>query len=176
MSQYHITKDGKQIGPMAETEILAGVRNGQFAHTDLVWKEGTSDWQQLATAFPSLHGNMSTNNFLPQSPAQPSVVHVVTSSPPKNPGSVIRASWILLALCCLGSLLPGIGFLVWVIVIPVLFVTLILGILAISRGGTVQGILILIASLIAVPIFVFIAPIITTGAAIEASEMEDFQN
>jgi hypothetical protein len=71
------------------------------------------------------------------------------------------ASWALLALCCIASLLPGLAG-------PILLITFVLGIIAISRGGTVQGVLILLASLIVVPVFVFIAPIVTTGAVFAA--------
>ena len=78
------------------------------------------------------------------------------------------ASWALLAICCSASLIPGLGFAVWFVAAPVLLITFVLGIIAISRGGTLQGMLILVASLIVVPVFVFVAPIVTTGAVFAA--------
>jgi hypothetical protein len=46
---------------------------------------------------------------------------------------------------------------------------LVLGIIAISRGGTVQGIMILLTALVVVPVFVFLAPILTTSATLAAA-------
>jgi hypothetical protein len=69
------------------------------------------------------------------------------------------ASWALLALCCIASLLPGLGFGVWLVAGPILLITFVLGVIAIS---------LLLASLIVVPVFVFIAPIVTTGAVFAA--------
>ena len=65
---------------------------------------------------------------------------------------------------------PGLGFGVWLVAAPLLLVTLVLGIIAISRGGTLHGVLILLASLIAVPVFVFVAPIVTTGAVLATAK------
>ncbi len=122
-----------------------------------------------------------SDSFLPQQPPQqPQTMHVITHAAEKNPKGVIRASWILLGLTCLGSLVPAVGFGVWVIAFPILLTTLILGIVAIVRGGVAQGVLVLVATLIIVPIFISIAPIVSTGvavgAAIEASEIDKSQN
>ena len=107
---------------------------------------------------------------LPAVPVQPaaqppSVVQVVAPQPLSHKG-VSLTGWTLLSLCCIASLIPGLGFGVWLIVAPVLIVTFVLGIISISRGGTLQGVLILLATLIVVPVFVFVAPILTTGAVI----------
>jgi hypothetical protein len=92
-------------------------------------------------------------------------VQVVAPRPLSHWG-VSLASWALLALCCVASLIPGLGFGVWVVAGPVLLITFVLGIIAISRGGTLQGVLILLASLIVVPVFVFVAPIVTDRSGI----------
>lgn len=78
-------------------------------------------------------------------------------------------AWVLIGVTCLVSLIPGVGFLTWIVGFPVLFVTMILGIVTLAKGGTLQGVLILLVSLIAAPIFLIVAPIITTGGAIAAS-------
>ncbi len=57
MTEYHITKDGAQIGPLTETEVTSGLIDGKFSGNDLVWTPGNADWQLLSTAFPSLHAN-----------------------------------------------------------------------------------------------------------------------
>lgn len=90
----------------------------------------------------------------------------------RGPRSVVIASWVLILLVCLLSLIPVLGFGAWLIAGPVLFVTLILGIVAIARGGTVQGVLILLMSLTVAPAFIALAPFIGTllgtGAAVLA--------
>ena len=97
---------------------------------------------------------------------------------PANYKGVTLAAWVLIALTCLVALIPGVGFITWLVGAPILLVTFILGIVALSKGGTLQGILILLASVIAAPLFLFIAPIITTGGALAAgaSSIEDIEN
>ena len=69
---------------------------------------------------------------------------------------------------CLIAMIPGIGFVTWLIAFPVLLATFILGIIALTKGGTLQGILILLTSLIVAPIFITIAPFVMTAGAIAA--------
>lgn len=95
-----------------------------------------------------------------------------------KPTGLVVTSWVLIVLICLFSLIPGIGFFSWLVAIPILLVTFICGIIAISKGAAVNGILILLVSLIGAPIFLFVAPIITTSgvvvvaAAAAAEELE----
>jgi len=162
----YLHKDGQQLGPFSESELRAHLSNGSIRDTDLAWIEGTSDWQPLSAILQPIRPPL-----LPTQPAyrqSPSVVQVVTSQPLSHKGVSI-ASWVLLAMCCLASLIPGLGFGVWLIAAPVLVVTFVLGIIAVSRGGTLQGVMILLTSLIVVPIFIFVAPILTTGAALAAA-------
>jgi hypothetical protein len=181
MSEYHIAKkDGQQLGTVTIIQLNEGLQSGIFSLDDLAWKEGTSDWVPLASivssstaATSSVLNVQGASSFVPLPQTTPQTIHVVSSSVPKSAKSLVSASWILLFLSCLGSLLPGLGFAVWIIAGPVLTVTFILSIMSISRGATLQGIMILLATLIVVPLFIFIAPIITTAAA--ASNLEQNQ-
>ena len=78
-------------------------------------------------------------------------------------------SWIMIAGICFAALIPGIGFLTWIIGVPILLITFILGIIIISKGGTLHGVIILLMSLIFAPVFVVFAPIITTFVAVAAT-------
>lgn len=40
MSQYHIARDGQQLGVYAEQDIQSGLSSGSFRGTDLCWSEG----------------------------------------------------------------------------------------------------------------------------------------
>jgi uncharacterized protein YdbL (DUF1318 family) len=86
--------------------------------------------------------------------------------------SLIVASWVLIGLVCLISLIPFLGFASWLIVGPILFIALVMGIIILARGGTLQGLLILLVSLIVAPVFVLVAPFVTSllglGGAVAA--------
>ena len=72
------------------------------------------------------------------------------------------AAWIILGLLCFVAMIPAIGLLTWFVAIPILVITFIIGIVVLSKGGTLSGVLILLASLIVVPAFVMIAPVVST--------------
>jgi hypothetical protein len=61
-------------------------------------------------------------------------------------------SWILLGATLLISFIPFIGCGSWIIVWPVAVATIIMGIIVLTRGGTAQGILIIVAAVLIVPI------------------------
>jgi len=91
--------------------------------------------------------------------------------------SLITASWVLIVLVCLMSMIPFFGFASWVIAAPILFIPLVMGIIVLSRDGTVAGLSILVTSLIAAPIFVAVAPVVSSvlgisGAALAISSSE----
>lgn len=91
--------------------------------------------------------------------------------------SLVIASWVLIAIVCFVSLIPFIGFGSWLIAGPILFITLIMGIIVLSRGGTLPGLFILLTSLIAAPIFIVVAPFVSSllglgGAAVALSSAE----
>lgn len=82
------------------------------------------------------------------------------------PKGLVLAGWLMIGVTCLVSLIPGIGFLTWLIAGPILLVTFVLGVVALSKGATTQGILILLASVIGAPVFLVVAPIVTTALAV----------
>jgi hypothetical protein len=90
------------------------------------------------------------------------------ASDQQNQGLVIT-SWALIGFVCLISLVPVLGFASWLIAGPVLFISLIMGIIVLARGGTLPGLLILLASLIGAPVFVTVAPFVTTMLGLGAS-------
>lgn len=44
---WYFSKNGTQLGPITEEELSAKARSGEVQPTDLVWKEGMSDWRPL---------------------------------------------------------------------------------------------------------------------------------
>lgn len=61
MAQYHIARDGTQLGTFADTEVVAGLSTGRFLPEDLVWTEGMTDWQPVRARFqvPAIGGTAS---------------------------------------------------------------------------------------------------------------------
>ena len=44
---YHIARDGTQLGTFSIEDVRAGVESGRFLPTDLAWSEGMPDWQTV---------------------------------------------------------------------------------------------------------------------------------
>ena len=47
MPTIHIARNGQSLGVFSEDQIREGIGNGQFAATDLFWREGAPDWRPL---------------------------------------------------------------------------------------------------------------------------------
>lgn len=45
--QYHVARDGQQLGRISEAELKAGLHDGRFLPTDLGWREGMGEWTPL---------------------------------------------------------------------------------------------------------------------------------
>jgi len=76
---------------------------------------------------------------------------------------MVVTSWILLGLTFVISLVPLLGCGSWFLVWPVAMATFIMAIVILTRGGKTQGVLLLIASVLIVPL-ALVAPVITTAA------------
>ncbi|WP_009959511.1 DUF4190 domain-containing protein [Verrucomicrobium spinosum] len=48
---YHVARNGEQLGQFTAEEIRHGLFDGKFQATDLGWKEGQADWVPLSTLF-----------------------------------------------------------------------------------------------------------------------------
>lgn len=42
--QWYYAKNGSQLGPIEQGELLAKLSSGEIAHSDMVWREGLGDW------------------------------------------------------------------------------------------------------------------------------------
>ncbi len=56
--QWYMAKNGHQIGPMSEGEIIGNVHNGSADGTTLVFTAGMSNWTALAQV-PQLAAHIS---------------------------------------------------------------------------------------------------------------------
>ena len=92
----------------------------------------------------------------------PSQTHIVVHQAPRGFKGLVKSSWILILGACLISIIPFLGFASWLIAGPVFTATFIMAIMVMTRGGTLQGISLLIASMFVAPLFVFFAPFLSS--------------
>ena len=50
--QWYIARDGKQHGPLSDTEMRTFVAHGHLKPTDLIWRPGFADWRPAPAVFP----------------------------------------------------------------------------------------------------------------------------
>ena len=108
----------------------------------------------------------------PARPAQSSVGGIPHQPVQSYKGMAI-ASWILLGLTALLSIVPVLGFGAWLLAFIVIPVAFILAIVILTRGGKAQGVLILITSVVILPVFILVAPLASTlilGASVSERE------
>lgn len=48
---YHLARNGQQLGEFGEEDIRRGLDTGRFLPDDYVWAEGMQDWQPLGSVF-----------------------------------------------------------------------------------------------------------------------------
>ena len=51
--EWYLARDGKQHGPVNDTEMRKIVELGHLRPTDLVWRQGFAEWTQAGVAFPA---------------------------------------------------------------------------------------------------------------------------
>ena len=97
-------------------------------------------------------------------PAQPTQRSVagVAPQPAQSYKGMAFASWILLGLTALLSIVPVFGFAAWILAFVVIPVTFILAIVILTRGGKTQGILILVTCVVVLPAFILVASFAST--------------
>jgi len=195
--QIYIGKNGQQLGPFSLEEVNRKLADGTFAGTDLAWYEGAAGWAPLSgvagvvipPAAASTPAPAPTPAPTPapvqHAPVQPAPVvapirpNASIVQPAKSPTRTLSmVSWILLGITLVVSFVPIVGCGSWILVWPVAITAIILGIIVMTRGRTGQGILIILAAIILVPI-ALIAPVITTallGGADRAKETVIMEN
>ena len=58
---WHLVRSGKPYGPLSDLEMLKFIELGHLEPTDLLWREGFSEWRHATAVFPELQevGNPS---------------------------------------------------------------------------------------------------------------------
>jgi hypothetical protein len=182
--QIHVARDGQQLGQYSVEEVNRKLADGTFSPTDLGWHEGAAGWAPLSSiagvtmpagpAIPilPLPGPSPVPSIPPARPAQSSFGGIAPQ-PVQSYNGMAVASWILLGLTALLSIVPVLGFAAWFLAFIVIPVAFILAIVILTRGGKTQGILILVTSVVVLPVFIFVASLTSTlilGATVSGRE------
>jgi hypothetical protein len=109
------------------------------------------------------------------------VSHVMVHHESRPYKKVVWTCWVLILMTCMLSLIPLLGFSAWFFAIPVFIATFVMAIIILTRGGTLQGILLLVTSITIGPVFVFCAPWVVSslgmlGIIVAAKELPEPTN
>jgi hypothetical protein len=170
--QIYVGKNGQQLGPFSLEEINRKLADGTFAGTDLGWYEGAAGWAALSSIAGVVVPVAAAPSALPPSatapvpapapgptaaapapiPVRPNAPIVQRSAAPGGYRTLSLVSWILLGVTFFISFIPFLGCGTWILAWPVAVAAIIMGIIILTRGGTGQGILIILAGVLIVPL------------------------
>ena len=184
--QIHVARNGQQLGQFSVEEVNRKLADGTLSPTDLGWHEGAAGWAPLssiagvttpsapAIPIPPPPAPSSAPSAPPVRPAQSSVAGIAPQPVQSYKGMVVT-SWILLGFTFVISLVPILGCGSWILVWPVAVATFIMAIVILTRGGKTQGILLIVASVLIVPV-ALVAPVISVAVlGVSISEREAAQ-
>jgi GYF domain 2 len=172
--QIHIARSGQQLGPFSVEEINRKLADGTLSAADQAWYEGAAGWAPLssvpgvtmpggpATPIPPPPTPPPAPTAPPARPPQISASTVPYQQPTQSYRGMVIVSWILLGFTFVISLVPILGCGSWILVWPVAVATLIMAIVVLTRGGKTQGIMLIIASILIVPL-ALVAPVVSTA-------------
>jgi hypothetical protein len=174
--QIFVGKNGQQLGPFPLEEVNRKLADGTFVGTDLAWYEGAAGWAPLSgvpgvvvpptgsttsvapaptptpapAPSPAPRPAISPVQPIPSAPVRPNTPIV---QPPRSPGRTLAVvSWALMGVSFLISLIPFVGCGAWVFGAPVAIAAIIMGIIILTRGATLQGILVILGGVLIVPL------------------------
>jgi len=182
--QIHVARNGQQLGQYSVEEVNRKLADGTLSPTDVGWHEGAAGWAPLSSV-PGVTMPAGPAMPIPPPPAPTPVpsapparsaqssVGGIPPQPVQSYKGMAVASWILLGLTALLSIVPVLGFAAWFLAFIVIPVAFILAIVILTRGGKTQGILILVTSVVVLPVFILVASLTSTlilGASVSERE------
>jgi hypothetical protein len=78
MAMIHVSRGASTLGVFSEDEVREGLRSGRFMASDLGWREGMANWQQLSQ-FAEFSAEIPAAAAAPPTP--PPVTSTITPSP-----------------------------------------------------------------------------------------------
>lgn len=188
--QIYVGKNGQQLGPFSLEEVNRKLADQTFAGTDLAWYEGAAGWAPLSSVagvvIPAPTPATPTSPSIPAAPAPtPAPAPIPAPAPVRSNASIVqppaaarsyttlaRIAWALLGVTLIVACIPILGCGTWILVWPVALAAIILGIIVMARGGTGQGIMLIIAAVVLVPL-ALVAPVFSTALLGGKQERQD---
>ncbi len=121
--QWYYSKNGSQLGPIEQEEILSKLSSGEISPGDMVWREGMTDW--LPASKISELAVIASPSAVASPPAAPS--RSVMNSPYASPASAPAYG---------GAMIPNY---LWQSIVVTIFCCWPLGIPAIVYAAKVDG-------------------------------------
>ena len=90
------------------------------------------------------------------------------AAPPQSSGGPIMAGWFLLLIGVGIAVIPGGGFLVWLIALPLCIAAFALGIAGAAKGKAVAGVMLIMASMTLGPLALIVVPIFSVAVSNQA--------
>lgn len=109
--QWYYSKNGTQLGPVAESELRAKLAAGEISQIDMVWRDGMTDWLPVAK-IPELSIPPAATLRAPAqaSPYQPPAVQQASYSPGINIPNYLWQSIVVTIFCCWPFGIPAIVY------------------------------------------------------------------
>jgi hypothetical protein len=106
--QWYFSKNGVQFGPVSQSELCNKLATGEIARTELVWRDGMSDWIPAAQV-PELNASAVVSAARPavSSPYSPPIGG--GSGLPDIPNYLWQAI-VVTVLCCMPFGIPAIVY------------------------------------------------------------------
>jgi hypothetical protein len=114
--QWYYSKNGTQLGPVEQGELVARMATGEVTASDLVWREGMADWtpsgqisglrEQVAAAAPSL-SQSDGSGVSPYAPPHAGAQGSPYAAPIPN---YLWQSIVVTILCCWPLGIPAIVY------------------------------------------------------------------
>jgi uncharacterized RDD family membrane protein YckC len=108
---YHLARDGQQLGIYSDTEVSSKVQSGELQGSDLCWTEGMADWQPVSTIWNSLPAAAmqavpgALNPYAPPSVDVSRPIHVAARAQLASLGERLGAA-LLDGLVAVGAMVP----------------------------------------------------------------------
>src|SRR5437773_6938860 len=164
--EIYVGKGGQQLGPFSLEEINRKLADGTFAGSDLAWYEGAAGWAPLSgvtgVVIPPAAAAAPAPIPAPRpapapvasapTPVRPNASIVQPAQPARSTKILAMVSRVLLGLTFVVSLIPLVGCGSWFFGIPVAIAAIVMGIVILTRGRTLQGSLIILAGVLIVPL------------------------
>lgn len=92
---YHISRNGQQLGPLPESEVRSLLQRGEISPTDLCWAEGMPDWKPVGQTLTPLASESVTPPAY--NPAVPAPAHNPYAAPRADLGRPLPSDQVPLA-------------------------------------------------------------------------------